>query len=100
MSPFWASFFEHMRGCGRHAALFLMALPALLVLIAIGVSLDQAFPQARVPALSVIACCALAWLFAVIRRARTRRRQRLERQPLSDNEWRIARSKLRRAGRR
>ncbi len=99
MTPFWGSFFEHLRGCGRRAPLFMVAMAGLLVLIVVGSSLEHAFPGYRIHALSGAALITMIWVAALCLRARSRRRERLERQPLSENEWRIARRRLRRSQR-
>ena len=33
MNPFWASFFDHLKGCGRNAAIFLITLGVLFGLV-------------------------------------------------------------------
>ena len=51
------------------------------------------------PVLPGLGLLATAWLCVAIRRARVRRRERLLRPPLSDDELRVARSKLQKARR-
>lgn len=95
MSPFWGSFFEHLRGCGRNAALFLLAIAALFVglvvcVIASHSGLFQYAPHALAGILIVIAM----WFCLGLQKIRKRRRERFYRRPLSSDEARVARSKL------
>jgi hypothetical protein len=95
MNPFWTSFFEHLRDCGRDATLFLMALAGfvgLLVIIAIleTTALREYFLQAALVALLFT----LVRLALLLRRFRARRRNPLRFPPLSRDERRVARSKL------
>jgi hypothetical protein len=95
MGPFWTSFFEHLKDCGRDATLFMMALAGfigVLVLIAIleSTRLREYFLQAAFVLLLLL----LVRLVFLIRRFRARRRQSLRFPPLSRDELRVARSKL------
>jgi hypothetical protein len=96
MSPFWASLFQYFRHCGRNATLFIVALIAIgglfiLAVIIQSTGLDQ-YLEYVWPPLSI---AALVWLCMGIRRIRAQRRERLHRQPLSQDELRAALSKLR-----
>ena len=97
MSPFWGSLFEHLRGCGRSATLFLFALAGflgLVVLLAI-IACQSELRQFILHALPWLSLPVAAWICVAIRRACVRRRERLLRSPLSDDELRVARLKLR-----
>ena len=101
MSPFWTSLFDHLRNCGRNAALFLFALAGCFAVLALCAMVCQSELQRFiVPFLPGLGLLAVAWVCLAIRRARVRRRERLLRPPLSDDELRAARSKLRKARRR
>jgi hypothetical protein len=96
MSPFWGSLFDHLRDCGRNATLFMFALAGLLVLLLLaGIIAEHGLQRYFLYALGLFALVALAWVCVGIRRACIRRRERLQRGPLSDDELRVARSKLR-----
>jgi len=95
MGPFWSSLFDHLKHCGRNATLFIFTLGGLLALTVLAAIIcDTQLHKYLLPALPGIILLALAWVGLVIRRARARRRQRLERSPLSRDELRVARSKL------
>jgi hypothetical protein len=95
MGPFWSSLFEHLKDCGRNATLFILTLGGLLVLLClVAIICSTELHKYLLPGLPAIGVLALAWVGVVIRRARARRRQRLERSPLSRDELRVARSKL------
>ncbi|PYJ00162.1 MAG: hypothetical protein DME25_21380 [Verrucomicrobia bacterium] len=97
MSPFWNSLFEHVKDCGRDATLFLITLAGLLgALVGVAIICLNDWAEYVVRALPVLGLFAVIWAFLAIRRARARRRQRLQRKPLSDDELRVARSKLKR----
>lgn len=91
MNPFWAGLFENLQGRGRNAALFLVALPALLIVTLIAVKIPEDY---LLPALPWIALVAAVWTTRVFLRARARSRERLGRSVLSLDEMRKARSKL------
>jgi hypothetical protein len=95
MSPFWSSLFEHLKGCGRNATLFMFALAGFLVFLLLAAAvLEKGLHRYVAPALPWI-CLAVAILaWARMRRERARRRQRLPHSPLSRDELRVARSKL------
>ena len=101
MSPFWGSLFEHLRGCGRSATLFLLALAGflgLVVLLAI-IACQSELRRFILLVLPWLGLPVVAWICVAIRRARARRRERLVRPPLSDDELRVARSKLQKSRR-
>lgn len=90
MSPFWNSLFDHLRGCGRNATIFMLALAGFFgLLIAAATIYQTRIWQYVVPALPAIG---LVWACKAIQRAR--RPERLQRSPLSCDELRVARSKL------
>jgi hypothetical protein len=96
MRHFWASFFEHLKGCGRSATLFMVTFAGLMVLVVVAAiirvnELDKYLP----PVLAGVLIYLVAWVGLAIRRARTRRSQRLEWRRLSFDEMRVARLKLR-----
>jgi len=95
MSPFWAGLFENLQGRGRNAALFVVALPTLLIttLIALKVP-DEVFRDYLLPALPWVALVAVLWAIRAFLRIRARHRERLGRSALSLEEMRKARSKL------
>jgi len=98
MTPFWNSLFDHLKGCGRNATLFMFALAAFFgLLILAAVVFTTEIRQYLLPALGIPGILALIWLSREIRRARVRRRERLQRGPLSDDELRVAREKLQKA---
>lgn len=96
MSPFWGSLFQYLRHCGRDATLFIVALIAFgglcVVAAIIQVNGLQEYLIYVWPPLVIVA---LIWTCTAIRRERARRRERLHRQPLSQDELRAALSKLR-----
>jgi hypothetical protein len=95
MSPFWGSLFEQLKRCGRSASLFLVTLAVLFIVLCLAAFiLSTELYKYLKPALAVIAVLAFARLGVGIRRARARRRERLENSPLSRDELRVARSKL------
>ena len=98
MSPFWSSLFGHLRDCGRNATLFVFALAGSLgVLVVAIVVCKSELLQFVSPVLPGLGLLAVAWVCVAIHRARVRRRERLHRSPLSDDELRVARSKLRKS---
>jgi len=97
MGPFWSSLFEQLRDCGRSASLFLITLGGLFVLLCLVAFLcSTELYKYLWPALPVILLYAAVWAVVRFRRARTRRRERLVPSPLSRDELRVARSKLKR----
>ncbi len=95
MGPFWGSLFDHLKDCGRSGSLFIFTIGGLLVLLGLaGIICGLGLHKYLLPALPGILLLTLAWAGVAIRRARARRRQRLDHSPLSRDELRVARSKL------
>ena len=95
MSPFWGSFFGQLRGCGRNAALFLLAFAGLfIVLMACVIANSMNLFQHADLILETILVAVLARVGIAAYKARTRPRERFRRKPLSSDEARVARSKL------
>lgn len=95
MTPFWVGVFENLRGRGRNAALFIVALPALLVATFIAARIPaETYRDYIFPALPGVGAVGLTFLVREIFRARARRRDRLQRQPLSADELNKARRRL------
>ena len=95
MNNFWASLFDHLKGCGQNATLFLVALAGVFGLVAlIAVAIE---PQARrylVASLPWLGVFLAVWTGWFVRRVRARRRERLGHSPLSEDELAKARCKL------
>jgi hypothetical protein len=92
MSPFWGSFFDHFRGCGRNATLFMV----IFALFAVGItvaSLSHLFQYAN-EFFAVLAVFVLIRVCIAVSRFRKQGGDRLHRRPLSCDELRKARSKL------
>ena len=101
MDPFWKTFFEDFRERGRDATPFLFTLAASTCLFIGGVIVEEAgLAKYIVPTLLLAVVFAFVWVVVLITRARTRQRERWERRELSCDEWRVARSKLKRDGNR
>jgi hypothetical protein len=99
MNSFWASFFEQLKGCGRNATIFMSALAGVLGLVVLAVALHNAgLFDFLVPVLPGIGILLFAWGFRTVRRLLRLRRDRMKYPPLSCDELRVARSKLRRDG--
>ncbi len=95
MNPFWRSFSDQFQRCGRNPTLFLMALPAVLGLVSLGVVLySTRLREYVLPVASGLVLCFLGWVLVARRRARARRRAAPAFPPLSRDELRVARSKL------
>jgi hypothetical protein len=95
MSPFWGSFFEHLRGCGRNTTLFFVVFAALFIalfagMIASSVGLFR-YADQTLAALTVLI---VMWLGVGLYKARKRRSEPFRRRPLSSDEAKRARSKL------
>jgi hypothetical protein len=96
MSPFWGSFFGHLRDCGRNATLFMFALAGSLGVLVLAIIVCRSeLLRFVLPVLPGLGLLVVAWVCVAIRRACVRRRERLLRSPLSDDELRVARLKLR-----
>ena len=95
MSPFWGSFCEQLRSCGRDATLFLVGLVALiLVLAAVAVARSFNLFEYGLPILIGASIVIIAKVGFGCYQARRRPRERFRRKPLSRDEVRVARSKL------
>jgi peptidoglycan/LPS O-acetylase OafA/YrhL len=95
MSHFWCSLFEHLKGCGQNATLFLVALAGFVgLLVAAAIILNTQLRQYFMAALPWLGVLLAAWGGLAIRRARARRRERLLQSPMSEDEVSKARSKL------
>jgi 5-bromo-4-chloroindolyl phosphate hydrolysis protein len=99
MNSFWDNQYDNFKD--RHyAALFWSTLMALIGLLALGVIIAavlsgvgmQQYFQKALPAIGILG---LAWVFLKSRQAQMRSRERLTHDPLSRDELRVARSKLR-----
>ena len=96
MSHFWAGLFEHLRGRGRSALPFLVALPCLFLFTFIAARIpEDVYRHLLLPALPWIILLLSLWAVRGFLRARARRRQRLRLHPLSSDELRKAHLKLR-----
>ena len=96
MSPFWSSLFSQLRDCGRNATLFVFALAGCLGVLVLAIIVCRSeLLRFVLPVLPGLGLLAVAWVCVTIRRARVRRRERLLRVSLSDDELRVARLKLR-----
>jgi hypothetical protein len=95
MSPFWISFFEDVKDCGRNATLFVVTLGALLLGLLVVVALcESELGKYIIPALPLAGGMAVFWVSVAFPPARARRRERLNYSPLSDDDLRVARLKL------
>ena len=98
MNPFWSGF-EHLKNCGRDATPFLYSLAGVFgLLVAFAIILQTEVLSHLLPALPWIGLVMAVWVYLAIRRAMSRRRQRLQRRPLSADELSKARCKLMRSG--
>jgi len=96
MGPFWTSFFEHLKDCGRNAAVFYLALAGVFLSLIAGLIIyETGLYRYLIRAAPFMGFFVLAWTVLAIRRLRERRRQRWQFQKLSEDELRVARSKLR-----
>jgi len=99
MSPFWVGLFENLRGRGRNATLFLIALAALIaVLLVSGVlsailSSKEFGDYARI-VLAVIGTVVVIWCGRAFWRSFFGKRDRSNISQLSSDELTKARSKL------
>lgn len=95
MGPFWKSLGEDLKDRGRNPTVFIIAVVIFFGLIGLfAIIKETGLIQYVIPTLLWMSVLAAAWAVVVIRRARARRRVRLEHPPLSCDELRVARSKL------
>ena len=95
MSPFWGSFFDHLKSCGRTVTWFMLTLAGIFVAVVLGTLFCGGhFKQYAFRAVSGAGVLAAVWIGIVLRREQLRRRERLRFPPLSTDEWRKARTKL------
>jgi hypothetical protein len=99
MSPFWVGLFENLRGRGRNASLFLIALAALFGVLLVSGVLSEILQSkefgdyARI-VLVGLGLSAVVWSGRAICRSLFRKRDRLDVSRLSSDELTKARSKL------
>jgi len=99
MNSFWDNQYDHFKD-RRYAAIFWSTLMILIGLLALGVFIAVALSEFGLQeyfleALPGLGILGLAWGFLKFRQARARSREKLRRGPLSRDEMRVARSKLR-----
>jgi hypothetical protein len=95
MSPFWISFFEDVKDCGRHATLFVVTLGAIILgmVVVVAICVND-LHKYIIPVLPIVGGLGMIWACLAFRRSRSRRRDRLRYSALSDDELRVARLKL------
>jgi len=99
MNPFRPHLYDDFKD-RRYAALFLATLATCLGLLILGVIVFavaasygvQKYFTIMLPGIGLLA---VAWIWRVVRRVRANHRQQLRNSPLSRDELRVARSKLR-----
>ncbi len=95
MSLFWTSLFAHLKNCGRNAAFFIIALAGVFILVLLCAWFcASGLLQYLGPVQPWLGLLAAIWACASLRRALARRRERLQRVPLSDHELQVARARL------
>src|ERR1700742_2714310 len=95
MSPFWGSFYEHLKSCGRDATYFVLALAGLfIVLVATVIANSMNLFQYADQILAVFAVVVVVRLCLMANKIRKRGQERFRPRPLSRDEMRVARSKL------
>lgn len=97
MGPFWGSFFEHFKGCGRERgiATFFAAVGVIIVVFFAGLAIGASqLDKYMGTILLVLGLWAATWCVVAFRRAWLYRRQRLGLSRLSSDELAKARSKL------
>ena len=95
MSPFWGSFFEHLRGRGRDATPFFLTFVGLIfALIGVAITGNLGLFQYANQALASLLILALVWCGVGLIKARNRQYEPFKRRLLSSDEARVARSKL------
>ena len=98
MNHFWASLFEHLKGCGQNATLFLLALAGVFAMVTLtALALEPQVRRHLVAALPWLGLLLFVWICWIVRRMRARRRERLRHSPLSEDELSKARRKLARS---
>src|SRR5436190_13248737 len=71
MSPFWASFFDQLRGCGRNATLFILTLGCLFILlVVVAIIYANDFQRYLIAALPAAGLFVMVWIWNTLRRAR------------------------------
>ena len=106
MDPFWRTFSEELKARGRDATPFIFTLAGLACLLIAAAIVNEVNESRLVgliaPGLPWAGAIAVVWaarrVMLAIRRARKRRREHWERHELSCDEWRVARSKLKKDG--
>jgi len=97
MGPFWGSFFEQFKGCGRERgfAAFFAAVGVIIVVFLVGLAIGASqLDRYMGSILIVFGLWAAVWCVVAFRRAWLYRRQRLGLSRLSSDELAKARSKL------
>lgn len=95
MNPFWSSFFDHFKSCGRNAAWFLIALGGLFVFLVVSaVAIDSGHGELVIGTIIAVAFYFLVLCCTAFRRAWIDRRNQLRFPKLSSDERIKARSKL------
>jgi hypothetical protein len=95
MSPFWTGLFEELRGRGRNATLFIIAVAILFVLLLIAAQIPrEVYVNYVLPVLPFAATLVGIGVVRALLQARARHRERLQRGPLSRDELNKARTKL------
>src|SRR5882724_11458035 len=95
MSPFWAGLFDQLKDCGRNATLFVITLGGLFVLLVVLAFIcAKGLQEYLFYALPLAGMFLLRWTWNAVRRARRGRNDPGLNRPLSDDELRVARSKL------
>lgn len=96
MDPFWKAFFGEFKERGRNVTPFLVTLPLLLGVVIL-VELAGRTPLGE-DLLAILSGAGVllvgVWIFVTICRNGSRQSERWERKELSDDELRVARSKL------
>lgn len=95
MGPFWKSLGEDLKDRGRNPMVFIIAVAVFFGLDGlIAIINETGLTQYVTSSLPWMGVLAVVWAGTAIRRARARRRERLQHPPLSCDELRVARSKL------
>lgn len=95
MTPFWASFFEQLRDCGRNGTVFLITLGTLFIALAlVAIIYANNLQQYIVKALPFAGVLIFVWTLNAVRRARRQSTGGNISGRLSDDELIKARSKL------